>query len=155
MNRKTVGIGVAIALLAGTAGAQTFVGSFQTDDGPNWTTNPPVLSGIEAAALIFGGSPSDYRVSTNPSLDPNTITDTAWYTIIGIAGGHEFASNFSQDLGGPGYGAPGWVPNDDISTYVDDNAIGPDFTNYVWLVPAPSGVALLGMGGLLAARRRR
>jgi hypothetical protein len=154
MNRKAIGLGF-VCLLATGANAQTFIGSFEVDDGPNWSTNPPVYSGLDAAALLFGGSPSDYRVSTNPSMDPNTITDTAWYTTIGVGGGQEYAAAFSQDIGGDGYGGPNWQVGDDVSAYCDDNAIGSDFTNYVWRIPAPGTAALLGVAGLMSTRRRR
>lgn len=148
-------MGLVICLLAGSAAAQTYVGSFQVDQGPYWFDNPACYSGLDAAALIFGGSPSDYRVSTNPSQDPNTITDTAWYTVIGISGGTEYASNYFLDMNGDGYGGPGWQTGGDVSAYCWDNAQGADYTNYVWKVPAPSSAALLGVAGLAAARRRR
>ena len=155
MNRKAFGFGLAAFLVASGASAQTYVGSYEVDDGPNWGGNPPVYSGLEGAAAVFGGSPSDYRISTNPSLDPNTITDTAWYTTIGIGGGQEYASSYSLDLGNPGYGGGGWNAGDDVSAYCDDNAIGAQYTNHVWLVPTPSTAALLGVAGLAATRRRR
>lgn len=41
------------------------IGSFKIEDGPNWTTNPPVYSCIEACALLFGGDASEYHCSTN------------------------------------------------------------------------------------------
>ncbi len=110
----------------------TYVGSFNTNDGPNWTTNPAVYSGVEAAALLFGGSPSDYAISTNPNTsDPLTITHTAWASTWGIPNCQEVAENYSLDLGAPGYNDPGG--NDTAtSAYVDDNCFGG--TNYVWLV---------------------
>ena len=151
---------VAATIAIGSAAqADVFVGSFQTDDGPNWGTVPDVLSGQEAAAFLFGGVASDYRISTNSSLDENTITDTAWYTTIGIAGGQELAHDFSLDGGLPGYGAAGWAAGEDISTFVDDNAIGPQFTNFVWritAIPEPSSMLLVTFGALgLLIRRTR
>lgn len=111
----------------------TYVGAFQTDDGPNWTTNPAALSGVEAAAVIFGGSPSDYAISTNPSTtDPSTITHTAWATTWGVAGCQEVAEDYSLDLGAPGYNDPGGN-NTATSAYVDDNCTT-GALNYVWLV---------------------
>src|SRR5690554_2634009 len=109
----------------------TYVGSFNTDDGANWTTNPPVYSGVEAAAHLFGGSPSDYAISTNPNtVDPSTITHTAWISIWGVGGCHEVAEGYSVDGGGAGYNDPGGI-NTAASAYVDDNCISNN-TNYVW-----------------------
>lgn len=63
----------------------TYIGSFYVGDGPGWSTNPPVYSGVEAAALIFGGDPSDYAISTDPNTtDPSTITHTAWASSWGL-----------------------------------------------------------------------
>src|SRR5262249_4101413 len=44
-------------------------------EGALWSDNPPVYSAKEAAASLFGGNASDYRISTTES----TITDTGWY----------------------------------------------------------------------------
>jgi subtilisin-like proprotein convertase family protein len=107
----------------------TYVGSFNVIDGPNWTTNPPCLNALEAAALIFGGSPSDYVISTNPNtVDPSTITNTAWVTTWGIGGCQEQPENYSLDLGNPGYNDPGGS-NTASSAYVQDNCSA---INYVW-----------------------
>ena len=114
--------------------AATYVGSFNTNDGPNWTENPPALSAIQAAALIFGGSPSDYVISTNPdTTDPLTITHTAWATTWGVPGCTEVAEDYFLDLGAPGYNDPGGT-NSAISAYVTDNCTTGN-TNYVWRVP--------------------
>ena len=134
------------------------VGSFETDDGPSWGTNPEVYSAVEAAALIFGGTADEYRISIIDSLDINDITDTGWYTRIGIGGGHEYADDFSQDLGGAGYGAIDWSADDDISAYTSDNAQGSQYTMYAWkeaaVVPEPSTLAIFGLALIgLAARR--
>jgi len=111
----------------------TYVGSFMVEDGPYWTTNPDVLSGLEAAALLFGGVPSDYAISTNPNTtDPSTITHTAWATTWGISGCQEIDEDYSLDLGAPGYNDPGGE-NTAISAYVYDNCKNGN-TNYVWLV---------------------
>ncbi len=59
-------------------GGPVFVGSYAVYDGPVWSTNPPVYSAQEAAALLFGGTPSDYAISIDPSLDPSTITHSGW-----------------------------------------------------------------------------
>src|SRR4051794_37159356 len=66
--------------------ALQFVGQWQVDQGPNWMTNPPVYSGQEAAALLFGGLPADYTISTL-GLNPNVVDSQAWYSIWGVGGG--------------------------------------------------------------------
>ena len=131
-----------------------FVGSYQVDDGPFWGDIPDVLTAQEAAAVVFGGDAGDYRISTDSSMDPGTITDTGWYGTIGVGGGEIFAHDFKLDGGGAGYGAAGWVVGEDISAYVTDNAIGPKYTNYVW-TPAPGALALFGLGAVFTRRRRR
>lgn len=114
----------------------TFVGSFMTQSGDSWTTNPPVYSAVEAAALLFGGSASDYAISTNPDMvDPMTITHTAWVSVWGL-GCQELAENYSLDLGAPGYDDPGG-DGTSASAYVNDWCFGGQ-TNYVWAVNAVS-----------------
>ncbi len=158
MNKFKLAAASILFLIAGSVNAAAiFVGTFETDDGINWTDNPAVYSAVEAAALIFGGTADDYRISTDSSMDEGSITDTGWYSTVGISGGQELASNFSLDLGGLGYAADGWVEGDDISAYVDDNAIGSDFTMYVWQVQSvssPATVSMFVMGFLLIATRR-
>jgi hypothetical protein len=155
-----------VAVKPATA-APTFLGSFAVNDGPSWTLNPPVYSGQDAAALLFGGLPTDYLISVDSSLDPTTITGTAHYD--GWAESDTiFAQNFKLDTGGAGYNsAPGvgsaW------SAYVNDH--GDNNRNYVWLndvrtvpvcdtpgmTPEPSGLMLLGTGvmPLFGLLRRR
>jgi len=117
-----------IALCYGSV--PVYVGSYRVSDGPNWTTNPPVYSPQEAAALIFGGNASDYAISVNSNTsDPNTITNTGWTD----SWGDGFAinpENYSLDLGNPGYNDPGGSATA-ASAWVSDHA---DFTkiNYVW-----------------------
>lgn len=147
-----------LVLIPGLAQAvPIFVGTFETDDGPLWNTNPAVYSAVEAAALIFGGTAADYRISTDSNLDWTTITDTGWYTRFGIAGGFEFTDDFKKDAGGAGYGAFGAINDEDISAYTNDNAIGSAYTMYVWsVVPEPTTATLLALGlvGMAAGRRR-
>ena len=129
-TKLSIGLAVACAMaVTSMTQAQVFVGSYQVDEGPFWTENPAVYTAQEGAAIVFGGVASDYLISTNPSMDPGTITNTGWYSIVGVGGGTEFAHDFSLDLGGPGYAAPGWIDGDDISDYVQDNAAGPKYTN--------------------------
>ncbi|MFT4627021.1 MAG: hypothetical protein ACI8PZ_005702 [Myxococcota bacterium] len=63
----------------------TYVGSFLVDDGPGWMTSPPTLSCAEACAELFGGTADTYKCSIDASLDPETITRTAWVSEYGSA----------------------------------------------------------------------
>ena len=137
-----------------------FVGSYEVNDGPLWTTNPEVYSATEAAALIFGGVTTDYFISTNSSLDPTTITHTGWYDGWGEHTGMEFGENYKLDTGTPGYNDPGGTGTA-RSAYVSD-VLGDAFINYVWTsdvaaVPIPAAAWLFGSGllGLIGIARRK
>lgn len=130
-----------------------FVGSFLVNNGPDWNTNPPVYSGQEAAALLFGGSPADYRISTNSNTtDPATITDTAWYSTWGTSCSEQ-PQSYRVDDAPPGYNDPGGSGTA-ASAYVSDWCNGGQ-VNYVWSVPKPvpalSSWATIALCALLAA----
>lgn len=112
-----------------------YVGSFNVGDGPAWPSNPPVYSGVEAAALIFGGDPADYDVS----IDPVTITHTAWYDGWGEHEGMVFDESYKLDTGAPGYNTPGGTGTA-RSAYVHD---GLNKVNYVWR----DGLSFVGTDG--------
>src|ERR1700733_3455175 len=76
---------VTILTINGTAQAgYVYVGSWAVDNGPVWYQNvEPVYSGQSAAALLFGGSATDYVISTVDSkvADINFETWTDGYSI--------------------------------------------------------------------------
>ena len=61
-----------------------YVGSWQVDNGPSWTTSPTIYSGLTAAALLFGGSASDYFISTVDNNSSN-INHLTWVSTYGGA----------------------------------------------------------------------
>jgi autotransporter-associated beta strand protein len=90
-----------------------FIGSWRVDSGAAYTSRPPVYSGVEAAALLFGGNAASYRVSTI-SDQISQIDDRAWLAYYGI-GWNTAASNVKVDSGAAGYSQYG-----DASAYVRD-----------------------------------
>lgn len=149
----------AILASAASAATYTFVGSWQVDDGDSWTTVPEAYTGQEAAAFLFGGSASDYVISTI-SADEADIDFMSWISTWGGACsgvypcGTKVAQDFEISTGGL-YAEAG-----DTSALVRDWAAGSEFTNYAFLVapiPVPASMPLLaaGIGGLVIAKRRK
>lgn len=149
---------------ASAARVYNYLGYYSVYDGPAWITNPTSYSAREAAALVFGGSYTDYAISVDPTQDSSTITFTgwydgwndhvgrAWYEDYKVQNGSGYAST---DLFGANYSAF-------VSDGLDDRPDRDRFRNYVWLiedipeVPEPSTIAAIGAGLLaLAALQRR
>ena len=165
---RTLGCFLLALLAMPLLAAPVLIGSFNVYDGPQWTTDPQVMNAQQVAAMLYGGSPSDYSISVSPS----TITLTAWldgwgdttylttpapqnYSLSSEAGGgYNLAPSFSA-----------WVcDHADCAAYgfpVNAPQSGSNFnyTNYVFrdaAVPEPASWALLGAGGFaLFIRRRR
>jgi hypothetical protein len=154
-----------VSLLAVPAHSQSYnyVGSWEVDDGPSWGSAPPAYTGQQTAALLFGGTPSEYEISTNGS-SPATINFEDWVSTWGGACDYNFpcgtlsAQNFVVTENGY-YQIPG-----DTSSYVTDWAIGSQYTNYAFRVSAPEGgtsflylllaVAACGAGVFFSSRNR-
>ncbi len=174
MNRRLAMAGAAMALsfAASTAGASTFtfVGSWLVADGPLWSSGGvQSLSGLEVAALLFGGSASDYAISTI-DMDPDHINHSAFLdgygdtTYLTTPASEGFVGVFgsSYDQGYGNYSA--YVFDHACGIYYCDGGGGDLARNYAFRadggVPEPAtwGLMLMGFGGLgaaLRANRRR
>jgi len=159
---------IAAALLGASALASAtpiFVGQWELYSHPPGQENPPltVLSGQQAAALLFGGVASDYLIST---LGANAadINQMAWYDHYGLRNGQaQHAQDYYFDRNGNGL----YDLFREASAMVMDHIYtGPDpypFVNYAFrvqpdtAVPEPFSVGLMGAGllGLALMRRRR
>jgi hypothetical protein len=150
-----------VLLLAGVAGqlsaTATYVGSWTVDQGPYWSPPPTAYSGQQAAAFLFGGSPSSYEIST-VSSNPTQINFSAWISTFGGGSyctgfpcGAVVAQNYVVSTGGlyENFG--------DTSAYVLDWAQGAQYTNYAFVVPEPGSLVLFGSGalGLIGLLRRK
>lgn len=144
-----------------SAASYSFVGSWDVTDGPDWTccapNGPLAYTGQEAAALLFGGSPSDYAISTVDNQVAN-INFSAWYDQIGVGGG-VFAEDYDFKYLGLYYGPTSGFTTPYASAYVADNLFGAGAINYAFTmstVPIPAaGLLLMGAVGAMGALRAR
>jgi hypothetical protein len=147
--------GILFGAIGMASAVPTFMGSWLVEEGPSWPQLPETYTGQEAAALLFGGSPGDYFISTIDS-DPAHINHMAWVSTWGGACGGNFpcgtqvAENFEASTGGL------YLNFGDTSAYVEDWARGSEFRNYAFVagaeaVPEPGTWALMSTGllGLL------
>jgi hypothetical protein len=160
---------VATLSFAGAANAALiFVGAWDVADlqAPLWDepfpTGPLAYTGQEAAALLFGGSPSDYTISTVDDTVAN-INYLAWYDVIGFGGAIFAQDYFNKYLGlfyGPVDNFDGTI-NGSASAFVRDSLSQGVERNYAFReafpVPEPSALSLLlvGLALVAAASRRR
>lgn len=103
------------------------IGAFWIDDGPVWTSNPPVYNCLEACALVFGGVSTDYQCSTSGVVVDNQayVSGYADATFCTTPVPEDFKL---EDPNNPGYqcGVFGCA----YSAYVTDNCLSS--RNYCW-----------------------
>ena len=162
--------GVQASAIAG----YSYVGSWIVGNGPQWDTNPTVFSGQSAAAFLFGGSASDYAIST---ID-NNVLNINRKTFVDGWGDDQYLFNPAADdfsLGAPNYNDNPGAGNA-YSAYVLDHTCfnrynninaqcqgdGVQYVNYAFRldrnnVPEPAGIVLVGLAlvGLGITRRRK
>jgi hypothetical protein len=168
-------------LLAGTANASwIYAGSWDVNDGPYWAIEPapPIYTGRQAAAMLFGGQPADYAISTR-GPDPDLIDFQAWVSGWSLGSpGIVVGQDTLRDLNGDGlYNCCDSLGEfdglGDLSAWVRDWCYSYTCINYAFRasgdvlqgdvlnagngVPEPASALLAGttLLGLLAARRRR
>jgi|CXWL01.1.fsa_nt_gi hypothetical protein len=118
-------------LFASSANAMpVFVDSWYVGEGPVWTSNPDVLNAQETAALLFGGNPLDYVISTIS----DQVSDINNMAFVDGWGDDQFlltpvAQNFSLDTGAPGYDDPTDVDFSSYSAYVLDHSCFNRYSN--------------------------
>lgn len=153
---------ILLSASAFAAAAPTYVGSWELFSGAYWVTLPPLYTGQQAAAVLFGGNAGDYVISTMGS-DAAAIDYQAWYDQLGL-GPAAFVQDYMRDSGLAGqYDSRG-----DVSAMIQDHPYlgdGPyPYVNYAFRVsgagsdvPEPMSVGLMGAGLLVMAlvRRRR
>jgi hypothetical protein len=100
----------------------------------------PFTSGLGRGLFTAGGTLIAGTDSAQPigSLLPNLIDPNAWVFQISVGVGSSVGSGYI-----------GWADR------VQLGFTGGPVTDFNFLVPAPGAAALLGLGGLVAARRRR
>ena len=156
MRNLHLAVTFVVTLASGLVNATPlFAGSWTVDQGLSWMDLPLAYSGQEAAAALFGGSPTHYVISTIDS-NPLNIDFMSWVSVWG-AGFDKVAQGSKIDTGGL------YQVDGDTSALVNDQAVGARFTNYSFAVndgnsspvPEPGSLALVVVGIVAANRRSR
>lgn len=170
--KKLFLLGAAAMGLAAAPASATWVylGSWYVGDGPVWTSNPPVMSGLDVAAMKWPGW-SAYAISTvdtNPANINFSAFVDGWADPTFLT--TPVAQSYKLDTGGAGYNSnPGfgsaysaWVLDHSCSNRYDNEAevcgpAEPGLNHAFGYVPEPGTWAMLiaGFGLVGSAFRRR
>ncbi len=103
------------------------LGFFDVGDGPDWMTNPPVLSCLDTCALLLGGTAADYQCSTSNVAIDNLGFVTGWGDIkfCSVGKPEDFTK---EDPAMPGYDCG--TPKCSYSAWTLDQCVGS--VNYCW-----------------------
>lgn len=139
---RTMFAGMLFVFAGSVIALPVYVGSFNVFDGPSGSLAPQPLSAREVAAMLYGGVYTDYAISISDSLDPDSITHSAWLDgyfdsqYLETAAAEDFVtvppSGLYDDY--PAYSA--WVC-DHADCAADgyessEGWFGFNYTNYVW-----------------------
>jgi hypothetical protein len=136
--------------LAGAAqAALVFVGSWQINGGP---TDAVAMSAQQVAALLFGGDPAEYFIST-AGEDASDVNQLANYVVLDFPDTVYLGGQGETSVAGFGISAYAFAPDieDRFMNYAFVERVGPG-------VPEPAAWALLiggfGLAGSVLRRRR-
>ncbi|TXI44103.1 PEP-CTERM sorting domain-containing protein [Methylophilus sp.] len=171
--KTVVGLALMVGMSAVNAANYTFVGSWSVYNSaaPLWsdsayddTNGPLAYTAQEAAALLFGGSASDYVISSIDN-NPLNIDFKAWYDVLGYESNNTgvlFAQDYNSKYNGAYYGPVGSFIPDNInaaaSAFIRDNDVSS--VNYAFrITPVPEpesyGLLMAGLGTIVWVRRKK
>ena len=164
MKETLLAVAMALGMAASAQAGYVYVGSWNVHSGPAWPGEPQIFTGRTAAAFIFGGSFTDYAISTTGS-DPTMIDFQTWVSGWGMGHSGDIVGQDSiRDLNGDGNynccdaGGNFGNPYGDTSAYVQDWCVDGNCVNFAFkAVPEPTVPALIAAGllGLGLTSRRK
>jgi uncharacterized protein (TIGR03382 family) len=127
---------------------------------PNAGNNGVLGTGFGGNLGTTSGNPVIPLQLSAPAAGPALNTDYNMYAFnitipVGVPAGQYQVTLANLDPTGLFYGINSNDPNDPGNTYTWGSTTSGATTVTITVVPAPGAAALLGLGGLLAARRRR